>query len=347
MGKTVADLDAKIQLLLNKLQQEIPLAVRPYRLLGEKVGLTEEAVLEAMRALKAQRILRQCSAIFDTRSIGYRSSLVAVKAPPARLEEVANVLNEHPGISHNYARNHTFNIWFTIAAPEASALEAHIEVLKKKCNVDSMRLLPTLKLFKIGMKIDTTGGKAAPEQGPVYNEDSRRLDLPPMTELDKACVRALQIDMDVCAEPYASAARNAGLSMDALFEWCARFQQQGRLRRVAGVMNHRIAGFQANGMGVWEVPVERIPDAVSHFTSVSAVTHCYLRPTYPDWPYNVFTMVHEQTVERCDALVKEMSRVTGVEKYDVLYSSKQFKKIRLQYFTGQIRAWEKANGLGA
>lgn len=345
MGKTVADLDEKTQLLLNELQQEIPLVRRPYEALGASVGMTEDEVLGALRSLKENRILRQCSAIFDTRSLGYHSSLVAAKVAPEQIEEAAAVLNEHPGISHNYTRDHAFNIWFTIAVPGESSLEEHCEVLRKKSGAESLRLLPTIKLFKIGMKIDTTGGKAAPGQGPVYSESDRREDRPPLTEQDKRCVRALQVDMNVSAEPFVGIAESLGITVEELFSWCDSFQKQGRLRRVAGVMNHRIAGFEANGMGVWRVPQDSIAETVAKFVDVPAVTHCYLRPTYPDWPFNIFTMVHEQSIEACDARLAGMSRDTGISEYATLYSTKQFKKIRLQYFTGAIAAWERANGL--
>src|SRR4051812_43722045 len=119
----MVELDEKDQMLLNIIQDEVPLVDRPYKALGEKIEQSEEQILERVKRLKEQKILRQVSTIFDTRSLGYHSSLVACKAPPGKADEVAEILNRHPGVSHNYARKHDFNLWFTIAVPENSSLQ--------------------------------------------------------------------------------------------------------------------------------------------------------------------------------------------------------------------------------
>ena len=169
----MVELEEKTQLLLNVMQDEVPLVDRPYKALGEKIGLSESEVVDRVRKLKEDRILRQVSTIFDTRSLGYQSSLVAAKAPPGRADEVAEILNQHPGVSHNYARKHDFNIWFTIAVPGNSNLQAHVDLLQEMSGAVSIRLLPTLRLFKIGMKLDMTGGKAKKmgldEEGPMLS----------------------------------------------------------------------------------------------------------------------------------------------------------------------------------
>ena len=345
MGRTVADLDDKVQDLLNHMQNEVPLVDRPYRALGEKCGLNEDEVLQNIRELKKDRILRQISTIFDTRTLGYQSSLVAASAPEGKADEVAEIINKHPGVSHNYARKHAFNLWFTIAIPGNSSMEEHIEVLRKQSGAESIRLLPTLHLFKIGMKLDTTGGKRVDDEAPVYSEKDRHRERPPLTEKDIAYVRALQLDMEVRADPYAPIAQELKTSTEELFTWCKMFQTHGRMRRVAGILNHRVAGFRANGMGVWIVPKERVSEVGDYFATINAVTHCYLRPTYSDWPYNIFTMVHSQKVTNCDGLLEEMSQKTGLKDYATLYSYKEYKKIRLLYFTGEIEAWERENGI--
>ena len=343
------EIDEKSKLLLNLMQDEVPLVERPYKALGERIELSEDEVLERIRALKDGKILRQISTIFDTRSLGYQSSLVACKAPEGKADQVAEILNQHPGVSHNYARKHDFNIWFTIAVPGNSSLQAHMDVLADLSGAESIRLMPTLRLFKIGMKLDMTDGKAKKmgldEEGPMYSDSQRDLEKPALNEKDIRYVLALQTDMEVRADPYAPIAKRLNTSTEEMFAWCREFIKVGRMRRVAGIMNHRQAGFRANGMGVWKVPVERVEEVGAVFAGQGAITHCYLRPTYPDWPYNIFTMVHSQKVASCDDFLTEMSRLTGIEEYATLYSYKEYKKIRLLYFTGEIEAWEKAHGL--
>jgi DNA-binding Lrp family transcriptional regulator len=343
------DIDEKSQLLLNLMQDEVPLVDRPYKALGEKLGLSEADIVERVRTLKQDKILRQVSTIFDTRSLGYQSSLVACKAPEGKADAVAEALNQHPGVSHNYARKHDFNIWFTIAVPGNSSLQAHMDVLQELSGAESIRLMPTLRLFKIGMKIDMTGGKAKAmgldEDGPMYSDKQRDLEKPPLTEKDIRYILALQVDMEVRPDPYAPVAKELGTTTEEMFAWCKGFQAVGRMRRVAGIMNHRHAGFRANGMGVWNVPKERIEEVGEFFAAQQPITHCYLRPTYPDWPYNIFTMVHSKKVANCDDFLTDMSKQIGVKEYATLYSYKEYKKIRLLYFTGDIEAWEKEHGL--
>ncbi|HEY3324916.1 MAG TPA: Lrp/AsnC family transcriptional regulator [Planctomycetota bacterium] len=344
-------IDEKSRLLLNVLQDEIPLVDQPFAALGAKIGLSEADVLARLKELKASGVVRQISAIFDTRSLGYHSSLVACKSPPGKTDEVAAIISAHPGVSHNYARRHEFDIWFTIAVPPASNLEAHTEKLRELSGALSMRLLPTLRLFKIGMKLDMTAGKAREmgieDDAPSYNEESRSGEKQPLDAVDIACVEALQDDMELRTDFFAPAAQRVGITTAQLFERCRSFQRDGRLRRMAGIMRHRQAGFAANAMGVWNVPPERVDELGAFFARHPAVTHCYLRPRYPDWPYNVFTMVHSKDVSSCDQLLSDLSHQSGITQYGALYSYKEYKKVRLRYFTGEIEGWEKQNGLSA
>jgi siroheme decarboxylase len=344
----MVELDEKSQLLLNVIQDDVAFDERPYKKLGEKIGTSEDETVKIIADLKEKRILRQISAIFDTRSLGYQSSLVAARVPEGKADEVAEIINEHPGVTHNYARRHDFVLWFTIGIPGNSDLNWHIDTLQKKSGALSIRLLPTLRLFKIGMKLDMTDGKAKKmgidEEAPMYSDAQRALEKPPLTEKDLDYIRALQEDMEVRPDPYAPIVKQLGTTYQELFQWCKDFQSVGRLRRVAGIMNHRIAGFRANGMAVWKVPTERVEEVGTYFGNQQPITHSYLRPTYPDWPYNIFTMVHSKKVTNADDYIKELSQATGISEYAILYSYKEYKKVRLMYFKGDIEAWERANG---
>ncbi|MCY3022297.1 MAG: AsnC family transcriptional regulator [Planctomycetota bacterium] len=355
------ELDSASRLLLNAIQAGVPLVERPFTALGAQAGLSEDETLARVRKLKDDGILRQVSAIFDTRSLGYHSSLVACKVAPERVETAAAALNQHPGISHNYSRNHVYNLWFTLAVPPASSLEAHIAVLQKESGAAAMRLLPALRVFKIGVKLDMAEGESDVHRRDAETRREERVQGSgfrvrkpatgdaetgtPLTERDIRCVRALQKDMPVQAEPYAPLASEAGITMAELLAWCEEAMRKGWLRRVAGVLHHRRAGFSANGMGAWNVAPTRVEEVGRLFAAQTRVTHCYLRPRYPDWPYNVFTMVHGRTAAACDEFLAGLSRETGIRDYATLYSRKEYKKTRLLYFTGEIEAWERAHGI--
>ena len=153
-------------------------------------------------------------------------------------------------------------------------------------------------------------------------------------------IRALQGDMPVIEEPYAPAAAELGVSQERLLEHLAGMQERGLLRRVAAILYHRRAGFSANGMGVWEVPDERILEVGTKMAAVRGISHCYQRPTYEDWPYSVFTMAHGRSKEECDAVLDAIARRPASTERATLYSSTEFKKIRLLYFTEDFTSWE-------
>ena len=115
-------------------------------------------------------------------------------------------------------------------------------------------------------------------------------------------------------------------------------RERRALRRVAAILFHRRAGFSANGMGVWKVPEERIMEIGPLMASFRGISHCYQRPTYADWPYSVFTMAHGRSKEECDAILDSIAEETGIEERRTLYSSTEFKKIRLLYFTDDAQA---------
>ncbi|MEI7925952.1 MAG: Lrp/AsnC family transcriptional regulator, partial [Chloroflexota bacterium] len=116
--------------------------------------------------------------------------------------------------------------------------------------------------------------------------------------------------------------------------------ERGQLRRFAGIINHRQAGFNANGMAVWNVPPEKIQEFGTFVAGYRGVSHCYQRPTYPDWPYSVFSMLHNPKVSGVEEAAAAISRDTGVTDFKILFSTTEYKKIRLPYFIPEYDQWE-------
>jgi DNA-binding Lrp family transcriptional regulator len=333
------DLDKR---LLNLMQGSFPIAPRPYDAVARQAGITEADALSRVQRLLDERIIRQVTPIFDTRALGYSSMLVAAKVDPRNPWRAATVINRHPGVSHNYLRNHEFNIWFTIATEPDSplGLEQTLNVLGERAGAESIRQLPTLKLFKIRMDLEMEGGtealaKAAEAAEPAETERQ------PYDDFDIAVIRATQGDLPVVPEPYAPAATELGIPVRKLLDHMNGMQERKLLRRVAAILFHRRAGFSANGMGVWKVPDERIMDLGPRMAAFRGISHCYQRPTYEDWPYSVFTMAHGRSKQECDAILDSIAEQTGITERATLYSSTEFKKIRLLYFTEDYRAWER------
>jgi DNA-binding Lrp family transcriptional regulator len=329
--------------LLNQMQGAFPLAPRPYKAVADAMGIPEQNVLARVQELIDDRIIRQVTPIFDTRALGYESMLVAAKVDADNPHQPAQVINAHPGVSHNYLRNHEFNLWFTIATEPDSklGLEGTLDVLAKEAGAESVRMLPTLKLFKIRMDLEMVGDTDALAAAAVAQEPAET-EAQPYDDFDIAVIRALQGDMPVVPEPYADAAAEVGVTQDKLLEHLAGMQERRLLRRVAAILFHRRAGFSANGMGVWKVPDDQIMDVGKRMASFRGISHCYQRPTYQDWPYSVFTMAHGRSKDECDAILDSIAEDTGIHERSTLYSSTEFKKIRLLYFTDEFKNWEAA-----
>ncbi|HKG02292.1 MAG TPA: Lrp/AsnC family transcriptional regulator [Conexibacter sp.] len=328
--------------LLNLMQGRFPIEPRPYARVAELAEISEDEVMTRVQHLLDERIIRQVTPIFDTRALGYSSMLVAAKVDSENPHRAAKIINAHPGVSHNYLRNHEFNLWFTLATEPDSklGLEGTLQALAEETGAESVRQLPTLKLFKIRMDLEMEGttedlSRAAVAADPVELEPQ------PYDDFDIAVIRALQGDMPVIPEPYAPAAAELRIPQTRFLEHLNGMQERGLLRRVAAILYHRRAGFSANGMGVWKVPDEQILEVGRQMAAVRGISHCYQRPTYRDWPYSVFTMAHGRSKEECDAILDSIAETHGITERATLYSSTEFKKIRLLYFTDEFKAWER------
>jgi DNA-binding Lrp family transcriptional regulator len=337
-------LDESDKRLLNALQSRFPLDPRPFAAVAVGLGMSESDVLDRAAYLLRERIIREITPIFDTTALGYSSMLVAAKVDSDNPHRAAGIINEHPGVSHNYLRNHDFNLWFTIAtAPDSMlGLDGTLDVLQQLSGAESMRKLPTLTMFKINMNLEMEGGtdKLA---APVEAVAPHPRDPVPLDDFDIAVIRALQGPMAPVEDAYAPAAQELGVPVERMLEHLEGMIERKLLRRVAAILFHRRAGFSANGMGVWKVPEARIMELGPRMAAVRGVSHCYRRPTYPDWPYSVFTMAHGRSKEECDAVLDGVAAVCGLGGDDrsTLYSSTEFKKIRLHYFTPDYAEWEQ------
>lgn len=331
------DLDRQI---LNEIQWTFPLVVQPYRDIAKKFGVSHEAIKERLINLKKIGVLRQLSAIFDTRKLGYKSSLVAMEIDPNKLDFIAQQINRHPGVSHNYERNHEFNLWFTLAVPPGSDLKTEVEKFQKLDGIKKIRLLPTIQLFKIGVKLDMV--EEQKHEVKPTEEKKKIQDVKfTATEKDKEFIRKLQKDLDIVDRPFLNVAKKLGMTEEQIFDKLKHYEQIGVMRRFAAILRHRDVGFIANGMIVWKVPEERITEVGGKLGAFPQVSHCYQRPVYPDWPYNVFSMIHCKSEDEAKEMAQTIQRQINVDDYRILFSAREFKKTRVEYFVEQNFSLEK------
>ncbi len=324
-------MDTVDKAILNEIQWTFPLVPEPFEVIAQKFGIKEEELTRRLVALKKIGIIRQLSAIFDTRKLGYKSALIAMAIEPEKLDHIANQINKHPGVSHNYERNHEYNLWFTLAVPPGNDLKSEVDKFSKLSGIKKIRLLPTIKLFKIGVKLDMVE-ESAPEVKPTEEKKKIRDVKFVATEEDKRYIRELQKDLEIIKRPFLKSAQNLGITEETLLEKVKFYEEIGVMRRFAAILRHRDAGFVANGMIVWKVPTERIDEVGAKLGAFPQVSHCYERPVYQDWPYNIFSMVHCKSVEDAQLMAKEIQRQINVNDYKILFSSREFKKTRVEYF---------------
>jgi len=343
-GGAAVPLDDADKRLMNALQSSFPLEPEPYSSVAAQLEMPIDEVKARAQRLLDERIIREITPIFDTRALGYASMLVAAKVDPENPHRAARIINAHPGVSHNYLRTHEFNLWFTIATPPDSALglDGTLDVVQAETGAESIRQLPTLTLFKINMNLEMEQGTDALAAA-IDASPPRELEAQPYDDVDVAVIRALQGPMAVTDRPYDAAAKELGMTTERFLDRLEGMVERKLLRRVAAILFHRRAGFSANGMGVWRVPEDQVLEVGRRMAAVRGISHCYQRPTYKDWPYSVFTMAHGRSKEECDAILNRIADDHALHGDDraVLYSSTEFKKIRLHYFTEDYRRWEE------
>ena len=345
--------------LLNIIQSRFPVVPEPYAAIAAELDTTEPDILARLTELKRQNVVRQISAIFDTRRLGYQTTLVAFAYAAGDLHRGALFINRHPGVSHNYAREGSYyNLWFTLAVPPDGDLSATVRWMAQQTGAVEHRIMPTIRFFKIGVNFDMVkrrsdaynynpdaGAPGAAGQSPAASRipASDWNQAQEITDWDKRVIRAAQEDLPLVSRPFDPMAARLGISVPQLFAQLDEYQQRKLMRRYSAVLYHRRSGFRANAMIVWQVPPERAAEVGMIMAENPAVTHCYERPTFPDWPYSHFTMVHAPTRDECEAIGRDIAQATGITDNLLLYSTREYKKTRVRYFVEDYENfWDNA-----
>ncbi|MCP4540203.1 MAG: Lrp/AsnC family transcriptional regulator [Chloroflexi bacterium] len=316
--------------LADLLQHSFPLSLAPFAILGQHVGLEEKDVLTRIRRMKDEGIIRQIGPIFDSRRLGYRSTLAAFCVEPDRLDEVAGRVSARSGVSHNYSRAHAYNLWFTLTMPAEQDVEGEIARLADECQVDGYLNLPATRTFKIGVRFDLSGNRPRDR---ITRQLSSPDDSVALSPFEQDLVRALQGHLPLVERPFWEAADRLGVTEKELLAQVQELGQRGVMRRFGAVLRHRRVGFTANGMACWVVPEDHIVEAGKTAATFPQVSHCYQRPACPpDWPYTLFTMVHGQKKEETEEVVRRIHQAIGPVEHFILYSLKEYKKERVRYF---------------
>lgn len=323
--------------LLVALQRGVPLKPRPFADLGAGLGLTEDETLQAAKDLFARGLARRFGAVFDSRRLGYGSTLCAVDVPAHDIERVAALFRPHPGVTHCYEREGHPNLWFTLTAP-AERLRTELAMFADALKPYALLDLPATRRFKVQVVLDAPAD-ANGTQVPGATGSGDADPVTPLSEREKAVVRIMQGDLPLTPAPFAAVADEVGWDQGALVAQLVDWKRRGVLRRVGIILRHREAGFVANGMCVWLVAPEDVDRVGRIVAGCPEVTHCYERPPPEGFPFNFFAMVHARERLAAQAIFERLSREAGLTHGKMLTSVREFKKTSPQFFCEAQDAW--------
>lgn len=320
------------QRLINEFQHHFPCVKRPYKIIGEKLGITESVVLEKLSALKGAGIISRIGPVFSPGRIGC-STLAALAVPPERFSLTAHWISALPETNHNYEREDAFNLWFVITAADQAHLADTIGHIQKACPFPLLTL-PLLEQFHIDLGFDMTGSandaKRA-QRGAIDHSSQKPVQL---TAAQVELVDKLQSGIPLAAEPYAALwpedECKADLALDQIHAW----KQDGIIKRFGVVVRHHELGYRENAMVVWDVPDDMVKELGSLAAQTPVVTLCYRRPRQlPEWPYNLFCMIHGKNRAVVEAHIAAICSETGLAAYPtkVLFSKQRFKQQGARY----------------
>ena len=330
-------LDATGFRLLNEWQRDFPLEPRPFARIAQAVGAAEEDVIAAYRDLAAQGLVSRVGAVFAPRRLG-ASALAALAAPPERLEEVAARVTREPAINHNYQREHRYNLWFVVTAASRAQLDEVVAGIERDTGC-AVIVLPLEEEFHIDLGFDLKAGgagrrsHAGPRAGEpiVLGNADGGCELP---AVERQLIGALQGGLALEARPFATLAARVGLTEDAVISCIARWVDEGLIRRFGVVVRHHELGLEANAMCVWDVPDAEVSALGRRLAQEAAVTLCYRRSrVLPDWPYNLFCMIHGSAREEVLAARDDLAVRLGLDRHPhaVLFSCRRFKQTGARY----------------
>jgi DNA-binding Lrp family transcriptional regulator len=329
--------------LLDIIQTSFPLTARPYQAIGQRLGLSEQEVIATLESLKSRQIIRQISAIFLGNMLGFDTALISFQVPDPAVEQAAETINGHPGVSHNYLRAHALNIWFTLSVPQDLDIQQHVQTLAGLTACVRYLYLPGLTKFKrrvqFPMKAETKQPAATPYSFESSLKKSRKITL--SNETQCSIMEALQQDLPLTSTPFLDIARRFKVDEEPFFDFVASLKTTRKMSRFAGILRHRHLGYTANAMVVWNVAKHLVEEFGSYASEKPAVSHCYERVTYPDWQYNMYTMIHGITPKDTNAVIEDILAKFPNTPYEKLYSVREFKKQRVNFFNNAIYEWHR------
>jgi DNA-binding Lrp family transcriptional regulator len=307
--------------LIDRWQRNFPLVSRPFALVGQSVGLDEPTTIAAFERLRHQQVLSRIGAVVKPHTIG-ASTLAAMRVPPERLDEIAAIVSREPTVSHNYERTNEHNLWFVVAGPNQQVVAGTIEKIEAQSGLEVLDL-PLLRAYHLDLGFPLSGERAR-SVGGAHSSDDYHPDA-----IDRQLLAAIEDGLPLVQRPYRSVATVVGSDESAVLASLRRLTAAGVVSRFGCVIHHRALGYVANAMAVWDIPDDQVDDVAHILVRNPRVTLCYQRRRRPpDWPFNLYCMVHAKSRPAALAVVDELNCAAGTagSRHTVLFSTRCFKQ---------------------
>lgn len=320
--------------LLNDWQRGFPLVARPFEEIGRAVGADETAVIDTLRRLQLRGAISRVGAVFAPRRVG-ASTLAALAAPPERIEEIAALVNARSEINHNYQREHHYNLWFVATAADQAALDAVLAGIEADTGC-AVIALPLEREFHIDLGFDLNAGHKGPTR--AVEEVGRAPD-----GEEKRLIAALQPGLELLPRPFRHLGETVFMEEEEVLARISGWVDEGLVKRFGIVVRHHELGFRANAMVVFDLPDTGVDAVGTRLAAEPGVTLCYRRRRkLPDWPYNLYCMVHGRSREEARPVIERLAALAGSEP-TVLFSTRRFKQCGARYFGDKPLALARAD----
>ena len=320
--------------LLNDFQRDFPLVPAPFGVIAGRLGTSEAGVLETLTRLQACGKVSRVGAVFRPHSIGF-STLAALAVPAEKLDEVAQLVSAYAEVNHNYEREHHYNLWFVVTAPDEARVQEVLAEIGRRTGYQPLHL-PLLEEFHIDLGFDLSQPHKGGNIGTVGRASARLVGLKP-----DLLIGAIQHGLPLVSRPFAEIGAGIGLAEHEVIAALASLVEQGVIKRMGVVVRHHELGYRANAMVVWDIPDDRVSELGQRIGSFDFVTLCYRRPRrLPEWRYNLFTMIHGRHRDEVLNLVAQLKQQCGLENvaHEVLFSCRRFKQCGARYVANSAGA---------
>ena len=328
-------LDKQDKELLQLLQDNFPVEKRPWTNLGKILGIPEEEVLSRIQRLSSDGFIRKLRTILDAKKLNTCSStLMAMKVPEEKMEGVVNVVNEYMSVTHNYRREHDYNLWFTVTTCGSKDLGSTVDEIIRRTGIPEHDILdlPTTSVFKIDVRFKFTNGGLKAMNGNYNGNTNGNTNVNNADAINKAIIRTTQEKIPLVNEPFAEIAKETGISQDEVIARLNELISVGVIKRLGISVNQRKIGIVANAVVAWKVPQEQVKRVGNMLSAYREITHCYERVTVPGkWEHNLFTVIHSYNRESVEETARMMSEAVGISDYLVMFSNEQFKRTSVMH----------------